>query len=328
MSDYSADEISADGFYGLMITNGISLIGIGQRESIIIYGEVSADNYDATKRNDISTLNVQGNVRIENMTIKAKNIRYAIHDDYVTMTNRISDAHTYKNLKLYGIDLTTGEITFGAGGGGVRKLIVSDCDFNGTFLVHNSTNNSVSYQVYLENCSATKFSFPDYDAVVPTYVYLRNCKAMIIQEGMIGETIHNQSLFIEGEGTCGAFVSCPAGYVYNTGDCRRIIASQIPPGYAVKAVRVGYHASYSHISIATDINSIYGISLGNDGSDTIIQISGYINSNTLGLSGLAIGDYLTIDSEGTVISGGTASNSIAKVVFVDENGVAYAKLTI
>lgn len=325
MEDYTADEISASGFVGLMITNGISLVGIGQRDEIIISGVISSETYDSTKRNDMSTLNTQGNIRIENLTISATNIRYAIHDDYVSMTHKRND-HIYKNLKLTGTTLTTGEITFGAGGGNNRRLFVTDCDFEGTFLVHNSDNNVHPFQVYLENCSATKFSFPDYDAVTPTYVYLRNCKAMFIETSMIG-TAHNQSLFIDGEGTCGAFVRCPAGYVYNTGDCRRIRAAQIATGYAVKAARVGFNNNYPHISITTDADSIYGISIGNDGENTIVQISGYINSATLGLADLAVGDYLTIDGNGAVVSGGTSANSIAKVVFVDENNTAYAKLT-
>ena len=325
MSDYSADEISASGFIGPLITNGISLIGIGQREQIILSGEIDSGTYSAQKRNDMSTLNISGNVRIENLTIKAKNIRYAIHDDLATLKYIVSDVHIYKNLKLHGTNLTTGEITFGAGGAGNRKLIVSDCEFNGAYTTHNSANNVCPFQVYIENCSATTFSFTDYDAVTPTYVWLRNCKAMFITIGTTGGD-HDQSLFINGEGTTGAYIYCRPGYVYNTGDCRTINGVAIQSGYAVKATRTTYHSTLPHAAIATDLDSIYGISIGNDGTDTIVQVSGYINSNTLGISGLSVGDYLTIDENGAVVSGGTVSNAIAKVTYVNELNVAFAKL--
>ena len=323
--DYTDDEISENGFYGLMISNGISLIGIGSREGIVIAGEIDTDTYDATKRNDISTLNTNGTMRLENLTITAKNIRYAIHDDYVTMTHRFVD-HVYKNLKLKCTTMTTGDISFGAGCGNGKRIHAIDCDFEGTFLLHNSANNDYSCHVYLDNCSASKFAFSDYDAVTPTYIHLRNCKSMFL--GISKTGTHSQSMFIEGVGTCGCLINSPSGYIYDTGDCRRVKNVQISAGYAVKPARWGYHSSYPYIAVSTDLAIISGISVGTNGTDTIVQTSGYMNSNVLGLSGLSVGDYLTINSSGQVVSGGTSANAVAKVAFVDEHSVAYAKLMI
>ena len=70
---------------------------------------------------------------------------------------------------------------------------------------------------------------------------------------------------------------------------------------------------------------MYGISLGTKNGSTIVQFRGYINSNVLGLSGLSVGDYLTLNSSGAVVGGGTENNAIAKVALV-YNSVAYAKL--
>ena len=324
LDDFTADEIAVNDFVGLMITNGISLIGIGSRDEIIISAEMDTSTYDSTKRNKVSTLNIQGNVKLENLTVAAENIRYAVHDDFGSLSGKINN-HVFINVKMYGTNLTTGDISFGAGGGNYKRVYAKDCDFTGTFLVHNSDSNVHSMKVYLENCSARMFSFPDYNALVSTNVYLRNCKAVFISVATINGP-HDQFMFIDGEGTCGAFVYCPEGYIYNTGDCRRIDKEQISAGYAVKMTRRTYHASNSNIGVTTNLDDIYGISIGTDGSGTILQVSGYINSNTLGISGLAVGDYLTIDSNGAVGGGGTAANAIAKVILVDENGIAYAKL--
>lgn len=323
--DYTDAEIATSGFYGLMISNGISLIGIGSREEIVIAGEISTETYDETKRNDISTLNANGTMKLENLTITAKNIRYAIHDDFVTMTHRYVD-HVYKNLKLKCTTMTTGDIAFGAGCGNGKRIHVIDCDVEGTFLLHNSANNDHNCHVYLDNCSASKFAFNDYDAVTPTYIHLRNCKSAFL--GISKTGTHSQSMFIEGVGTCGCIINSPSGYVYDTGDCRRVKNVQISARYAVKPARWGYHSSYPYIAVCTDRELISGISVGIYGTDTIVQTSGYMNSNVLGLSGLSVGDYLTINSSGQVVSGGTSANAVAKVVFVDENSIAYAKLMI
>lgn len=324
LSDYTADEIANSDFVGLMLTNGLSIIGIGSREEIIITGSLDTETYNSTKRNQVSTLNIRGNVKLENITVVAENIRYAVHDDFISASGKINN-RILENVKMYGINLTTGDISYGAGGGNYKRIYARNCDFVGTFLVHNSNNNSHSMKVYLENCSARMFSFPDYNAVIPTNVYLRNCKAVIIGIATI-DGPHDQSMFVEGEGTCGALMYCPNGYVYNTGDCVRIDEEQIPVGYAVRMKLRFYSKTNSNIEITSNINDIYGISIGTDGSGTIIQRTGFISSNTLGISGLSVGDLLTIDSNGAIVSGGTSVNAVARVIFVDESNIAYAKL--
>ena len=324
LEDFTTDEIAVNDFNGLMLTNGISLIGIGSRDEIIISASMNTSTYDTTKRNKVSTLNIQGNVKLENLTVTAENIRYAVHDDFGSLSGKINN-HVFINVKMFGTNLTTGDISFGAGGGNYKRVYAKDCDFTGTFLVHNSDSNVHSMKVYLENCTARMFSFPDYNAGVPTYVYMRNCKTVFISIAKINGP-HDQYMFIDGEGTCGAMVYCPEGYIYNTGDCKWINKEQISAGYAVKMKRKTYHSSNSIIETATDSDDVYGISIGTDGTGTVVQVSGYISSNTLGISGLSVGDYLTVDSNGAVVSGGTSANGIAKVVFVDEDEIAYAKL--
>ena len=86
--------------------------------------------------------------------------------------------------------------------------------------------------------------------------------------------------------------------------------------------------NYGGIAVATDLDSIYGISLGVKDSVTYVQVSGWLNATMLGLTGLSVGDYLTIDSSGNVVSGGTASNAIAQVKFIDDGGIIFARMMI
>ena len=127
----------------------------------------------------------------------------------------------------------------------------------------------------------------------------------------------------DGIGECNALIKCPAGYVYNFGCCHEFFDVTIGAGYAVKINNV-----LNGITASTDRGQLYGISIGTRDGNTIVQTYGYINSNTLGITGLAVGDYLTIDGTGKVVSGGTSENAIAVVKVVDASGVAYAKLLI
>lgn len=324
LTNYTSEEIATAGFKGLFLYDGMSIIGEGNRTEIIVAAEMSTTDYTSEKRNDVSTINVQGNIRIENVTVNATNIRYCIHDDTSSMQHK-KNTRIIKNVKLQGFNLTTSFITYGAGGGNGKSIYCEDCDFTDTFHVHNSANNQRPYFVTLNNCMARAFTFSDYANVgTATRVVLNNCKAEYIKidAASSGQT---QTLFIDGVGTSGAMVSVPAGYVYSLGDCHRLMSAQITAG---KAVKLGNTVSRIP-AVATLLDDVYGVSVGVESNCTIVQTSGYINSNTLGLTGLSVGDYLTIDTTtGSVVDGGTAANAIAKVKYIDSDGVAYAKMML
>ena len=187
--------------------------------------------------------------------------------------------------------------------------------------IHTDANAVHSLHVYLENCTARRFNLGDYDSGIPTYYFMRNCKAQVIYIG--NNTAHAQYLMLDGEGTNDAMVICPTGYVYSIGDCRKFYNQSVTVGKAVKLTN-----NYGGISVATSLDSIYGVSLGVKDSVTYVQVGGWLNATILGLTGLSIGDYLTIDSSGNVVSGGTASNAIAQVKFIDDGGIIFARMMI
>ena len=323
LEDYTDEEISASGFQGLFICDGVSLIGQGQRSEIIINGTLDTTKFDQSKRNDVSTLNITGTCRLENLTVNASYIRYAIHDDTGSPVHK-RNSRTLKNLKVYGEHMTSGNYghqSYGAGGSNLKTVYAKDCDFSDSLIIHTDSNASHSYHVYLENCTARRFNIKDFDSGIDTYFFLKNCKAQVINLEKIGD--HAQSLILEGECTNDAMVICPSGYVYNLGDCRKFYNQSIAASKAVKLTN-----NYGGIAVATDLDSIYGISLGVKDSVTYVQVSGWLNATMLGLTGLSVGDYLTIDSSGNVVSGGTASNAIAQVKFIDDGGIIFARMMI
>ena len=322
LSEYTQAEINADGFKGLYLKDGMSLIGVGARSEVILTGTLDPSLYDSTKRNAVSVLNLTGDVTVENLTVTASYIRYAIHDDTGSATHKIN-TRKLTNLKVYGDHMTSGSnsYSYGAGGNNLKRIIAKDCDFSSAVAIHTDANSRYSMSVYLENCSARWWSFSDYNSGLDHHYYMNNCKALMISISQSGGE-HVQYLQLDGIETHNAMVYCPTGYVYNLGDCMEFINQSVGSGYAVKLTN-----AYGGIDVATALDDIYGISIGTRGNHTIVQTDGYINSNILGLSGLAVGDYLTIDNTGKVISGGTSANAVAKVKFVSDN-VAYAKLMI
>lgn len=325
LADYTAEEIGAEGFQGLFLYNGTSLIGIGQRDEIVLTVTMDTDTYGTTKRNDISTLNIYGNVHVENIVVKAYNIRYAVHDEG-SMNSHKFNIHSFKNVKFYGESLTSGgggTLTYGAGCSTNKQIRLVDCDFSDSMVIHSQYTLPHEVTFYLENCTARRFNFSDYaNTEKSAHCIMRNCKAemIVITQTTAGQA---QSMTFDGVGECDALIKCPTDYVYNFGCNREFFGVKISAGYAVKLNNV-----LNSIAVATVRNQINGISIGTRDGNTVIQVSGYINSNILGLTGLAVGDYLTIDNTGKVVSGGTADNAVAMVKVVDNDGVAYAKLVI
>ena len=321
LSYYTAEEIAASGFVGLSVTNGVSLIGIGQKSEIILTATMNTTTYTTEKRNDVSTLNAVGNMEVKNMTILAENIRYAVHDDTGVMGHQIND-HIYENVTFHGTNLTSsndGERSFGAGGGDMKRIIMRNCDFSDNMVIHTSESMVHEFTVYLENCRSRLMNFSDYNSGKDVYFYLNNCDVAKIYFGKSGT--HDQYLHLEGTGTDNAIIFCPSGYVYALGGVKKFEGSNVSAGKGVKL-----SADAKTVSAADSLSSLYGISLGVLDGVTYVQTEGWINSNTLGLSSLSVGDYLTVNTSTGAVEVGTSSNAIAQVKCVDSGGVAYAKL--
>ena len=323
LSCYSAEEIAADGFQGLTVTNGISLIGIGPRSGIILTAAMDRNLYSEKKCSDVSTLNILGNVTVKNMTVLADSIRYAVRDD-ATIRPDQEDIHVYEELTLRGTNLTSGAggiFSFGAEVSGNKQLYFRNVDFSDAMTIRTADDMEHGSTVLLENCRARLMSFLDVSSGSPTYCYLKNCVTSRIELSPSGEK-RTQFLYLEGEGVRDAMVLCPAGYVYALDGVHKFLGSDVPAGTAVQP-----DSTMTGVVPASSVAEVYGVCVGSANGSAYVQTEGWLNSNTLGLSGLSVGDYLTVNSgTGAVEGGGTAENAVAQVRFVDADGVAYAKI--
>ena len=321
MSYYTAEEIAEEGFIGLMISNGISLVGMGHRSEVILTATMSTSDYTVTQRNYVSTLNIKGNTALKNMTIKAENIRYAVHDDLSMMAHQ-NNTHIFDCVTFEGKNLTSSndsDLSYGAGGADLKKLFFYNCDFSDGLTLHTTTGLQHEYTAYFINCRSRMMQFGDYDSEIPTHVYLENCSVAKIRLGTSGS--HDQYMLVEGAGTNGVMISSPSGYVYALDGVHKFAGSNVSAGKGVKL-----NSAMDAVSAADSLASLYGISIGVLDGVTYVQTEGWLNSNTLGLSNLSVGDYLTINTSTGAVEVGTASNAIAQVKHVDSDSVAYAKL--
>ena len=311
LADYTSEEIEDVNFSGPMIGSGMTIRGAGRIDDVIIVGTLSADDYESSTRNKISALNINGIAcGIEGLTILADHIRYCIHDDFSAPKTNGMYPHVFKDLVLHAHDMTANaiyEVTYGAGYGSSKNGYFDNVDFGDVCLVHGKPDITISPFLYFKNCKARIFSFSEQEATEPMYFTVDNCKATVIRMNM--RTAGNdQTLRVDGAGT-DCIIDCYAGGVYNIGQCHKFERTyNFSVGQAVKI-----STNYDPVA-TTSKEDMYGIVLGKLDGYTYVQCGGYINSNTFGITGLSVGDYVTLDSNGILTDGGTINNAVGIVI--------------
>ncbi|MBR4442517.1 MAG: hypothetical protein IKS52_04525, partial [Clostridia bacterium] len=260
MSEYTGDEIEAEGFKGLFVKNGVTLVGIGHREEIIIHGELDTTDYDQTKRNDISTLNMAGCCGLKNLTVTNEYLRYAVHDDHGSATYQ-EQTHIVENCKFESRNAASGgagEAAYGAGGTNNKKLIIKNCDLGERLIIHNTDGMTVPMTAIIQNSTAKIVTLTDNNSPnAPTRVEFDNCNIAIIRH-MLSSGHSTAYMVLCGEGTHDVMMDVAAGVLYNFGDCVRF------PG-TVSAGQAVAITNQMQIAATTDPTIIYGIAIGNDG---------------------------------------------------------------
>lgn len=149
------DSESALPTNGLFIPAYTKLVGMGDKHNIIISGE------RATTSTTWSVFNIRDYADIENVTIKSKNARYTIHDDWQTEVDVESYRH-FKDVIFIGENCQYGSV-YGAGLKGNSDWEFINCEFdasksaaNGTpgntFSLHNNNNVTTPSFVKFRNC--------------------------------------------------------------------------------------------------------------------------------------------------------------------------------
>lgn len=328
LSYFTSAEIAESGFYGLMLTNGITLEGMGTlREHTVLYAEMDTTTYDSTKRNDVSTINFRGNVGLKNLTVRAKNMRYAVHDDFSYSSDN-PKIRRVENCNFYAEATTSwniGNVSYGAGTDGNKVFLFDDCDFNDTILIHTDYGNK-SNLVVMNHCKAFQFLCKDFDCTAMSRIYLYGCDFRWIRESKIGENWSSQHLVMHGD-VKGAFVEGWEGMQYELGDSYRI--QQSPVTTYPKAVTSATTGRY-HIQTTADADEVTGIVYFYDSTNdyALVQFGGWICAELLGFESPAVGEYLVVGSGGALSLGNSSTNAIGRVVFANENGSHFIKLSI
>ena len=325
LSDYTDEEIRAagegsyleNGMVGPKLTDGMSIRGIGRTQDIILNGYLDPSTFSAAVRGNISTLNIQGNGRIENLTIKAEYIRYCVHDDFP-----YSGAIAWREVRdcvFEGHKVSYNPPnTYGAGQRGTLCGIFSNCDFNGNLGIHTSPSTIVSpLTITIENCRGNRLIIGDQNTTEPQPGYtfiVNNCafKMLCINKA---SGVLNQHCSLDGVGNENSMIKCPSGFVYSTGAVQKIVYdwhTQFSVGDVLKMGGDGYFPTKT-----TDPKLFYGIVIGKTSSFHYIQTEGWVNSDTLGLTGLSAGDRIGIDANSAVTKVADDDEAIGLVTFID-----------
>lgn len=328
LSEFTSEEIAESGFIGLLVDDGITLEGMGiSRQQTVLYAEMDTTTYDQTKRNDVSTINLRGNVGLKNLTVKAKNIRYAVHDDK-SFTSSEPKVRIIQNCAFFAESTTSGgygNISFGAGTDGRKVFIFKECDFGDLVHIHTNTN-AYPNLVIMENCKGYGLTATDYAASADSHYYLYGCDFSWIRVDK-GANWASQHLFIHGTNR-GTMVGGWDGMEYETGDTIRV---QHPYSISSDPVAVAMRsASRYHIQPATGADDTIGICFRYDSTNdyAIVQKTGWVCAELLGFASPTIGNYLIVGSDGALSLSASDSGAIGKVFCANDAGEHFIKLSI
>lgn len=151
-TEYTPEEWAVESidFIGLSVPDFVTLKGVGNKENIVITAE------DTTQRTYVSTLNLRNTCSLYNLTIKGKNLRYVIHDDYA-QAGQNHYVRIVENCDFIGENLRLAYV-YGCGIKQGAEYHIRNCRFttdlvsNFSFLMHNNINWSREAFVEIENC--------------------------------------------------------------------------------------------------------------------------------------------------------------------------------
>lgn len=207
-------------YYGLTIPDNCYLVGIGDVDKIIFQNGGSKTDSDVK-----SPLNFKNSGGIENITVKAKGCRYAIHDDMAWKGEHYT--RIVKNCKI----IDNGSIIKAAYGSG----IYGDCDFlfynteftaDGDacpFLLHNTTDQKKVGNITFVGCTFQGNNkgciFPSLSPIsAKTYITMIGCK---VDNILFSEIPDNSGIAFElsggGNSACNIEVKNSDGKKYQFG---------------------------------------------------------------------------------------------------------------
>ena len=305
--EWTAEELSnanyPNGFYGTVVPSNCDLIGIGDREKIIITAEAN----DSYTWNDtwthISTLNVKGGSTIENLTIKNKGMRYTIHHDFQAAKNKTTN---YINCIIDKWGTEEGH-AIGAASHDGETVNIENCIIKPAMGWHGHNPATAGATLNIKNTIINNLiQLTDYltGYAMPVNMVNVKCNAIRYIKASSGST---QYMRINLHG-CKCPIITTEDVVYDMdGVVRKMSNTDIAKGKAVK------QSSYNTVLAmgTSDASStFYGVTMEaipkaqynvSDYYSGRVITEGYISTNLLGLSGVSVGDKIGISNGSFVV---------------------------
>ena len=329
----SVNQYSQTSFVGPKLLNGISLIGIGRPEDVVLTAWLDpepTDDLSKRQRGQISTLNLQGSGSIENLTIIAQNMRYCVHDDFSAPLGK-KCKRVVKNCVFRGYNIAYGpHTTYGAGmpQGGMDFLFVG-CDFGEDVGVHTQDVIYNRPEIHLIDCKGHSFRIGDNETVDPITDYtiykLTNCNFLDVRQSMKDTVPHVRLL---GSGNSSPFYQLDPQTEYNTGDITIVPLDVLGTALTVGTCVEIYNdnASGPRFKAITALANFAGIVVFvDDDNNTYIQTKGFIRTDRLGLTTFSKGDYVGLNGTACAVVV-SASDAFGRIVYVDNESEGYVKI--
>lgn len=319
-----------DSFVGAKLTDGISLIGIGDPTQIILTATLSND-YSSAVRGNISTLNTQGTCSVKNVTIRAQRIRYCVHDDFgsTKQYTRIVENCIFEGL---GTSMSYNPATTWGAGIASPGMVAyfKNCDFGYKVGYHTRTGMTGNSLLIFENCRGLQIRIGDQaneaDAAHHTFI-ISGCDFNSVNISRSSATTPHVTVM--GANNRDAMMFAPVADNPMVSGLMKTKASSVAIGTLVNVSAGEMTSGDSGITAvaASGIDSALGVLVFRDTLYDYIQTDGYINAKRLSLSGLSVGDYITVDSSMKLTAtSATASNAVGVVKYTDTDGNAQIML--
>ena len=330
---YLDSIMSVDGAYGgLLLPDYVHLKGMGKScDNVIITANVEQySGFDFNTLDNavtkISPLNLEKNNNIENLTIKAENCRYAVHDesnnsyqDYIRKMKNVRAIHNGNQSKYSWT--STNAIGSGSGSGAIYEF--ENCTFEGSlpYSIHDNTNFTKGNKFLFNNC---KFLSTSSDKVACRFVTVSLENETVTHEVIINNCQFRGTLgqFEEANGKGRKFYIHGGGnsvvpYVY-TNTSTTAVAKPIALNEEVqiminkdtetinKGSLVRIFASGICKLTTSDKHLFYGIALEDikSGENGHVKTKGYVYVNDTNFASFNVGDKIGINNGNLVVTTG------------------------
>ena len=337
---YLESIMTMEGAYGgLLLPDYVHLKGMGKScDNIIITANVEQySGFDFNTLDNavskISPLNLEKNNNIENLTIKAENCRYAVHDesnnsyqDYIRKMKNVRAIHNGNQSKYS----WTSTIAIGSGSGSGAIYEFENCSFEGSlpYSIHDNTNFTKGNKFLFNNC---KFLSTSSDKIACRFVTVSLENETITHEVIINNCQFRGTLgqFEEANGKGRKFYIHGGGnsvvpYVY-TNTSSTAVAKPIALNEEVqimvnkdtetinKGSLVRIFASGIRKLTTSEKYLFYGIALEDikSGKNGHVKTKGYVYVNDTNFTSFNVGDKIGISNGSLVVTTGNDYIGIA-----------------